>query len=117
MFERNAAESTLSYVHMTDISMFGCDSDKDWKSGPFADFATAKEYARRWMRSIVEEARQFCTDAEIVNGSWRIYGESARADGEGQYYRAADDIEWFVAHHATAEEQDFNAILRPDKKK
>ena len=93
-------------VMMLESSLFshGDESDEWWVRG-FPTLELAKEFARRWVRSCVEEARRELNDPR----AWRLCGEVALVPG---HYDPDDEIEFFISHPATAEETDWQAVKR-----
>ncbi len=98
-------EQTYS-VLMIDSSSFGSvDGSSEWWMRGFPTLGLATEYARRWVRSCVEEARRDLNDPL----AWRQVGENASVPG---HYDAADEAQFFAANPATSEEIDWKAIKR-----
>lgn len=71
----------------------------------------AIEYARRRMRSSLEECRPSAADAADLRNRWFMFGEDCIAIGTG--YMAFSEIDDFIAHPATPEEIDW-VSLEPD---
>ena len=68
----------------------------------------AIEFARRYTRDSLEESRQpGMTDRELRE-AWHLFGESACVIGGG--YLGSQEIDFFIAHPATAEERYWQAI-------
>lgn len=93
-------EKTFS-VLMMDASAF--DGGGEWWMHGFPTLELATEFARRWVRSCVEEARR-----DLNNPlAWRQVGENAIVPG---HYNAGDEAEFFAANPATPEEVDWQAV-------
>lgn len=73
----------------------------------------AIEYARRRVRSSVEEMRPSASSAEELRSQWFMFGEDCVAIGAG--YKALDELDDYIAHPATPEETDWMS-LEPDPK-
>jgi hypothetical protein len=71
----------------------------------------AIEYARRRMRSSLEESRPSAADADDLRNRWLMFGEDCIAIGTG--YIASSELDDFIAHPATIEEIDWMS-LEPD---
>lgn len=71
----------------------------------------AIEYARRRMRSSLEECRPSAADAADLKNRWFMFGEDCIAIGTG--YMAFSEVDDFIAHPATPEEIDW-VSLEPD---
>ncbi|MEW6128712.1 MAG: hypothetical protein AB1757_16855 [Acidobacteriota bacterium] len=69
----------------------------------------AIEYARRRLRSSVEELRAMNQSAAELRRLWSIYGEDAMVIEEAGY-KGSSELDFFIAHPASAEEQDWQAI-------
>lgn len=74
----------------------------------------AIEYARRRMRSSLEECRPSAADAADLKNRWFMFGEDCIAIGTG--YMAFSEIDDFIAHPATPEEIDWIS-LEPDPRR
>jgi hypothetical protein len=80
----------------------------------FATLEAATEYARRRTRASVEELRSSGDGADDVRSGFLLFGEtSAVVAGDECIYDARHDLEFFVAHPASAEESDWLS-LEPD---
>jgi hypothetical protein len=71
----------------------------------------AIEYARRRMRSSLEESRPSAADADDLRTRWLMFGEDCIAIGTD--YKASSELDGFIAHPATPEEIDWMS-LEPD---
>ena len=71
----------------------------------------AIEYARRRMRSSLEECRPSAADAADLRTHWFMFGEDCIAIGTG--YMASSELDDFIAHPATPEEINW-VSLEPD---
>jgi hypothetical protein len=76
----------------------------------FPTLQQAREYARRRTRDSPEELRGPGQTHDDLRRSWSIYGEDAMVLDDG--YTGVSEIEFFVAHPATAEERDWQSIAR-----
>jgi hypothetical protein len=101
--QKTNSQKTYS-VLMVGASSFMEDGNEWWIHG-FPSVELATEFARRWVRSCVEEARRDL-NAPLA---WRQVGENALVPG---YYDAGEDAKFFAAHPATAEEVDWQAVKR-----
>lgn len=79
--------------------------------GGFPTAAAAIEYARRRMRSTVEECRPGAHSLQDLRMRWHMFGEDCVVPGTG--YMGLDDLDEFIAHPATPEEIDW-VSLDPD---
>jgi hypothetical protein len=89
------------------------DPDEDYVAAFFPTFALAREYARRFVRSQIEEMRKKESDPVKLRRGWYGFGEDALVLGgsENERYAAAGEIGYFISHPATADEVDFQSIL------
>lgn len=79
----------------------------------FPSFELAREYAKRWVRSSLEELRQPNQGKEELRRLWFTFGDDAMVVGsEGQRYSTDSELDFFIEHPASKEEQDFEAIVR-----
>ena len=72
---------------------------------------SAIEYARRRVRSSVEEMRPTAKSAEEIRSQWFMFGEDCIALGAG--YKGLDELAYYIANPATPEEIDW-ASLEPN---
>jgi hypothetical protein len=77
----------------------------------FESLEAANEYARRRVRSSVEEMRPTANDAEGIRSQWFMFGEDCVVIGGG--YKGLDELDDYIANPATPEEIDW-ASLTPD---
>ncbi len=95
--------ATTFNVMMLESSVFSHMDESDvWWMGGFPTLDLATEFARRWVRSCVEEARDH-NDPQ----NWRQFGELALVPG---HYDPSEEIEFFIEHPATSEEINWQAI-------
>jgi hypothetical protein len=92
------------------IDMARYDPEDDYTVGRFPTFELAKEFARRWVRDSVEELRKSGTSKEEVRRLWHSFGEDATVIGGDERYAGSHELDFFIAHPATAEERDWKAI-------
>ncbi len=106
MLAIDTEETQQAYdVFMLDVSTFGSvDGDSEYYVRGFPTYDLAKEFARRWVRSCVEDARMAGDPM-----SWAMYGENASVHG-GVRYSGADEVDFFIANPATPEEVDWKAV-------
>ena len=92
------------------VDMFHYDDESNYRIEGFPTPEAAKEFARRWVRDSVEELRAAGQTAKKLRSMWYAFGEDALA--LGQQYAGSQELDYFVAHPATAEERDWQS-LRP----
>lgn len=68
----------------------------------------AIEYARRRVRSSVEEMRPTAKSAEEIRSQWFMFGEDCIALGAG--YKGLDELDYYIANPATSEEIDWVSL-------
>ncbi len=90
------------------IDMFHYDDESNFRIDGFPTPEAAKEFARRWVRDSVEELRAAGQTAEELRSMWFTFGEDATA--LGQRYAGSHELDYFVAHPATAEERDWQSL-------
>jgi hypothetical protein len=90
------------------------DEDAGHQVSGFPSFEVAKEYARRRVRASLEEVRTPGIAAEGLRRQWELFGESAQVVGgvAGEAYSGRDELDFFIAHPATDEERDWQAVAR-----
>lgn len=100
-----------------DYSVIVCDlfnahePDHETVVGGFAAAAAAVEYARRRMRSSLEEARWAGGTPEDIRSRWRTFGEDCRVVGpQGVLYLASSEIDTFMDRPASSEEVDWLSL-------
>lgn len=71
--------------------------------GPFDTWELAVEYARRRTRDSLEEQRE-------GGGSFLLFGESCSVSFGDKHYSARDELDFFRANPATAEERDWQSL-------
>ena len=71
----------------------------------------AIEYARRRVRSSVEEMRPTANDADGIRSQWFMFGEDCIAIGTE--YKGLTELDYYIANPATPEEVDWMS-LEPD---
>jgi hypothetical protein len=100
-------------VLILDLFHFGEESEEYTVEG-FPTFALAKEYARRFVRSQIEETRQKVNgDPADIKAGWSGFGENALVLGgsEIEKYSGRDEVDFFIANPATGVECDYKAVL------
>ncbi len=99
--------SKLYSVRIIEMSHYhDPDNERDHDGFPSAELA--KEFARRWVRDSLEELRKPGQTAEELREMWFIFGEDAFTEG----YKGSDELDYFIAHPATAEECDWESVLK-----
>jgi hypothetical protein len=108
----NPAQQTWSVLV---IDMFAyMDSGSEFTVSGFQRPEDAIEYARRRVRSSVEEMRPTASDAEGIRSQWFMFGEDCVVIGGG--YKGLDELDYYIANPATPEEIDWMS-LEPDPMK
>lgn len=92
------------------IDMYNHDPAGDYVIGGFPTFALAKEFARRWVRGSVEELRRPGQSQDELRRLWFMFGEDASVLGGEPHYAGSHELDYFVAHPATRDERDWQAI-------
>ena len=102
----------MSYVVIVcDMFHFASDPEHEIEVPGFPTREVAIEYARRRVRSSLEELRKPGQSPEELRRLWYIFGEDCRVVGpEGVVYRAFSELEHFIHHPARGEESDYNAL-------
>ncbi|MEO5350663.1 MAG: WG repeat-containing protein [Magnetococcus sp. YQC-3] len=86
-------------------------SREEYTIDGFPTREAAIEFARRYTRDSLEESRQpGMTDRELRE-AWHLFGESACVIGGG--YLGSQEIEFFIANPATAEERNWQVLQVP----
>src|SRR5690349_6676047 len=107
MGQRRLTEQGAYSVLVIDMAHY--DEGDDMTISGFPDLHLATEYARRRTRSSLEELRGPITAHADLKRAWSIFGEDCVVLGPDGY-KASYEIDYFIAHPATAEEQDWRAI-------
>ena len=94
------------------IDMFRYDPKEDYVIEGFPTFELAKEFARRWVRDSVEEQRKPGQSKEDLRDMWFTFGEDASVLRGEPHYAGSHELDFFIAHPATPEERDWQAIKR-----
>ena len=92
------------------IDMYHYDPAEDYVIGGFPTFELAKEFARRWVRDSVEELRQPGQSEDELRKLWYTFGEDASVLRGEPHYAGSHELDYFVAHPATRDERDWQAI-------
>lgn len=79
----------------------------------FATLELAREYARRRTRDSLEEQRDASSSAQDLRQRWFMFGEDCQVLNDT--YCGARELDYFIAHPATAEERDW-VVLEPRPK-
>jgi hypothetical protein len=94
------------------IDMFHYDPEEDFVIGGFPTFELAKEFARRRVRDSVEGQRSPGQTKEELRRQWFAFGEDASVLQGEPHYAGSHELDFFVGHPATAEERDWQAIMK-----
>ena len=94
------------------IDMFRYEPEADYVVGIFPTFELAKEFARRWVRDSVEELRAPGQSAEELRRRWFTFGEDASVLRGEPHYAGSHELDYFIAHTATPEERDWQAVKK-----
>ena len=95
------------------IDMAHYDAGEDAVVRGFQTFGAAKEYARRRVRASVEELRAPGQSKAELRRLWHIFGEDALVNGGAESYAGSHELDYFIAHPATEEERDWQAVKNP----
>ena len=82
--------------------------DEDYTIDGFHTLELAQEFARRWTRDSLEEQRKPNQTREDLSAMWAMFGENAIVLGGD--YNGRHELDFFIDHPATPEEQDWKAI-------
>ena len=85
------------------IDMAHYDPEEDRVVRGFPTFEAAKAYARRHVRSSVEELRAPGQSREELRRLWHIFGEDALVTGGEERYAGSHELDFFIAHPDTSE--------------
>ena len=94
------------------IDMFHYDPEEDYVVSGFPTFGLAKEFSRRRVRDSVEEHRRPGISPEELRRMWHTFGEDASVIRGEPHYAGSHELDFFIAHPATADERDWRAIKR-----
>ena len=95
------------------IDMAHYDAGEETVVRGFPTFEAAKEYARRRVRDSVEELRAPGQSRAELRRLWHIFGEDALVTGGEERYAGSHELDYFIAHPATEDERDWQAIKKP----
>lgn len=87
------------------------DPEEEQTISGFPTLEIAREYARRRTRDSVEEQRTESTSPADLRDRWFSFGEDCKVLGDT--YCGSYQLDYFIAHPATAEQRDWVA-LTPD---
>ncbi len=90
------------------IDNYHMDPEEDFTIDGFPTLELAQEFARRWTRDSLEEQRKPHQAREDLSAMWAMFGENAIVLGGD--YNGRDELDFFIDHPATPEEQDWQAI-------
>ena len=82
--------------------------DEEIEISGFETLEAAREYAHRRTRASVEALRPDCNSAKELRELWYTYGEDCIVIGGD--YAGASELDYFIEHPATAEEQNCKAL-------
>ncbi len=88
------------------------DPEHEFTISGFPTLDTAREFARRWTRSSLEDLRKENIGAEELKDLWHNFGEDCIVIGGN--YAGSSELQFFIDHPAIPEEINFNA-LKPDE--
>ena len=97
-------------VLVIDMAHYGAGEDTVVRG--FPTFEAAKEYARRRVRDSVEELRAPGQSKEELRRLWLVFGEDALVTGGEEHYTASHELDYFIAHPATDDERDWQAVKK-----
>ncbi len=84
--------------------------EEDFTIDGFPTFELAQEFARRWTRDSLEEQRKPDQTKEDLSAMWAMFGENAIVLGGD--YNGRHELDFFIDHPASPEEQDWQAIKK-----
>ncbi len=90
------------------IDNYHMEPEQDYVIDGFPTLELAIEFARRFVRSSLEDFRKPNQSKEELRKMWYMFGEEAAVLG-GDYY-GSSEIDFFIEHPATPEEQDWQSI-------
>lgn len=90
------------------IDMLHYDAESETILHGFPNADIAREYARRRTRDSLEELRHDGQSAKELRRQWLLFGEDCCVIG--QSYCGASEVEYFIAHPASAAERDWQGI-------
>ena len=92
----------------------GMEEDGYYDLSGFSTWEDAVEYARRLTWNSVEECRAVepGQTLEVLRHRFAMFGEVASVRDGGRRYSGDDEVEFFLAHPATADQRDYE-VLRP----
>jgi hypothetical protein len=76
----------------------------------FPTLELAIEFARRWVRSSIENQRKSKQTKEELRKLWYAFGEDAVVLGGD--YKGSSELDYFIDHPAKSNEIDWQAIKR-----
>ena len=92
------------------VDMFRYDPKEDYVIEGFPTVELAKEFARRWVRDSVEEQRKPGQSKEDLRNMWFTFGDDASVLRGEPHYAGSHELDFFIAHPATREERDWQAV-------
>ena len=92
------------------VDKFHNDASEDYTIHGFSTKELAIEYARRWVRSTLEEQRKPNQSKEELRRMWFIFGEDAIVIDVG--YAGSSELDFFIDNQATSEECDWISIQK-----
>lgn len=93
------------------------DSEHEYEVSGFNDLGVATEYARRRVRSSIEEFRPRCKSKAELREMWGAFGEGAVVLSDGK--STVPDLDYFIDNPASGNEIDWKALepgIRVDAK-
>ncbi len=92
------------------IDNYHMDPEEDFTIDGFPTLELAQEFARRWTRDSLEEQRKPGQTREDLSAMWAMFGENAIVIGGD--YNGRHELDFFIDHPASREEQDWQAIKK-----
>ena len=92
------------------VDKFHYDASEDYIIHGFPTRELAIEYARRRVRSTLEEQRKPNQSKEELRHMWFTFGEDVVVIGEG--YSGSSELDFFINNPATSDERDWLVIKK-----
>jgi hypothetical protein len=107
---RRAALAEGAWVLIVDMFQYQV-AGEEYLVGPFDGQHVAQEFARRWVRSALEELREGAGSRDELIDLWHVFGEDALLAGGG--YAGSAELGFLVDHPGSAQETDWKALRPP----
>ena len=98
------------YYSVLIIDNFHMESESDYIIEGFPTLELAIEFARRWVRSSLEEQRKPNQSKEELRKMWSAFGEDAVVLGGD--HSGSSELDFFIDHPAKPREIDWQAIKK-----